>query len=59
MGTSLLLEEDFSGADPVPGLERLVLLGIDWYEVVHLLYYLFSVQFNIYNTYRILFTFEG
>ena len=47
------------GVDPVPGLEWICLLGFNRDATVHLLYWLFSILFDLYSKTRRLFTCQG
>ena len=49
-GIRSFLAQLASGMDPAPGLERVTLVGVDPYRMVHLAHSLFSVRFDIYLT---------
>ena len=58
-GIHSLLAQMASGVDPVPGLERLTVVGVDPDRRVHLMHLLLSVQVNVYSTQRRLFACLG
>ena len=58
-GFHSLLVHIASGVDPVHGLERLFLLGVDRGRTVHLLHLAISVLVNLYSTTRRFFAFLG
>ena len=51
-GIHSFLEQLVPGVDPVPSLERVTLVRVDSYGMVHLMHLLFYVRVNIYSTSR-------
>ena len=58
-GLHSFLEHIELGVDPVPGMERIFLLGVDQYGTVYLLHSLFSVPVDLYSKTRRLFACQG
>ena len=59
IGLHSFLSHLASGIDPVPGFEKLCLLGVDWEGTVHLMHLLFSIPVDLYSTSRRLFACIG